>query len=97
MAVLVDNQYDRFQLSDEVSIVEVPHYLGTIMIKTFDVAAKAGYVADKVSFIKFLREWHQEKYKSSLGLKDAKDIMDHYSTISSQMPYERRQPYKAGC
>lgn len=88
MARFVEGKFDSFKSDGSIGAVEkdadirFPHYIARMLVKQRDDARRNGHNFNSVQWIKFVREWHQEHTGHSLGLKDAKDIVDHYNNIS---------------
>lgn len=90
MAKLIASKFDLFKSDGEADVVgdngqvyaggeiRVPHYLGAIFAKMAYNAKQAGGPIPKIELIKFMREWHLDLTGKLLGLKDAKDIVEHY-------------------
>lgn len=100
MAKLINNKVDTFQADGsssgdeyESGLIQIPHYLGRMMVEVSDAAARGEAAAPAVQMIKFLREYHLDNTGKHLGLKDAKDIMDHYFNIGRQPRHSRPAPY----
>lgn len=99
MAKFVEGKFDSFLAccsmngpdGNPVSSFEirVPHYLARMMVKQRVDANQNGHAFNNVAWIKFVREWFSADHGQSLGLKDAKDIVDHYMTIASRHYSER--------
>lgn len=89
MATLVPHNADNFALSTASATASVPFALGALMrrISRFEntIMERHGNTStNKVTLIKYIRETIFDSAGHPLGLKDAKDIADHYYNSSDQ-------------
>ena len=95
MATIVNMNCDIFSLNtiDEVT-VSVDHSLGNLIrsiarnednVQTcLDLSGRPSPHGNKVSIIKFVRASLKDSGNNALGLRDAKDIADHYYSTRQQ-------------
>ena len=81
MAKLVTQNADMFVTDADSSVtVMIPHAFGRLVRRLVQ-----NHVNEKVLLIKYAREAFPDSNGSTMGLKDAKDVLDHYfDTADSQ-------------
>lgn len=88
MAYLIQEQFDSFTSNPEVNSVDIriPHSFADMcrdvakqeLVTNERASSLSGTIHLKVTMIKYLRRQFKTENGCPIGLRDAKDIVDHY-------------------